>query len=276
MSMQRITEWLAHAAHQFRHELTGVSEAGRADGLLSAAERVAEVMAWRLSPERRSFAKRLEYERVLAREFDHQFGVDTWGEFALTEVGVPAHKARQGNGLYRGIWAGLFHEALRGSALPIEGLTFVDYGSGKGKALLLASAYPFRRIVGVEYASRLNEVAERNLAVFRSPTQRCFSLDVVGADALEWEPPAEPLLCFFFNPFSDEVMERVLARLAESWSRIPRDIYLLYVNVRNTEEQARVFERCAELTLLRRDRHALLAKVTPHHREPLGLQARRG
>ncbi|MET0405290.1 MAG: class I SAM-dependent methyltransferase [Cystobacter sp.] len=239
-------------------------ETARADGLRSATERMAEVLAWRLSPARRSFVRRLESERLLARQFDQRFGVDTWGEPSLTEVGVPADKAREGNGIYRGIWEGIFHEALRGLELPVGGLTFVDYGAGKGKALLLASAYPFRRIVGVEYAPGLHEVAQRNLSVFHSPTQQCFSLGVVGADALEWEPPAEPLLCFFFNPFSDEVMERVLARLAESWYRIPRDIYLLYVNIRNTEEQAQVFEQCSEVTLLRRDQHALLAKVTPN------------
>jgi hypothetical protein len=264
VSIQRISEWLSHAARQFHQELAGVVELARTDGPRSAAERMAETLAWRLSPARRSFARRLAHERVLAREFDEQFGVDTWGESSLTEVGVPADKAREGNGVYRGIWADVFHEALRDCGLPMGDLTFVDYGAGKGKALLLASAYPFRRIVGVEYAPGLYEVARRNLAVFRSPTQRCFSLGVVGADALEWEPPAEPLLCFFFNPFSDEVMERVIARITESWYRIPRDIYLLYVNIRNTDEQARVFERCSELSLLRRGRHALLAKVSPH------------
>ncbi|ATB36686.1 hypothetical protein CYFUS_002101 [Cystobacter fuscus] len=262
--MQRITERLAHAARQLQHELAGVAESARTQGPRAAVERMTEAMAWRLSPARRSFVRRLQHERALAREFDEQFGVDTSSESSLTEVGVPAEKARDGNGIYRGIWADIFHEALRGTGLPEGDLTFVDYGAGKGKAMLLASAYPFRRIVGVEYAPGLYEVARRNLAVFRSPTQRCFSLDVVGADALEWEPPAEPLLCFFFNPFSDEVMERVIARIAESWQRSPRDIYLLYVNIRNTDEQARVFERRSELTLVRRDRHALLAKVTPH------------
>ncbi|WNG14988.1 hypothetical protein [Cystobacter fuscus] len=263
MSMQRIAEWLSHAARQFHQELAGVAELARTEGSRSAAERLVETLAWRLSPARRSFARRLKHERALAREFDERFGVDTWSESSLTEAGVPTDKARDGNGIYRGIWADVFHEALRDTGLPVGELTFVDYGAGKGKALLLASAYPFRRIVGVEYAPGLYEVARRNLAVFRSPTQRCFSLGVEGADALEWEPPAEPLLCFFFNPFSDEVMERVLARISESWYRIPRDIYLLYVNIRNTGEQARVFERCSELTLLRRGRHALLAKVTP-------------
>ncbi|WNG24469.1 hypothetical protein F0U62_10915 [Cystobacter fuscus] len=264
MSMQRISERFSHAARQFQQEMSGVAELARTKGPRSAAERLAEAMAWRLSPARRSFVRRLEHERALAREFDARFGVDTSSESSLTEVGVPADKAHDGNGIYRGIWADVFHEALRGTGLPLENLTFVDYGAGKGKAMLLASAYPFRRIVGVEYAPGLYEVAQRNLAVFRSPTQRCSSLEVVGGDALEWEPPAEPLLCFFFNPFSDEVMARVIARISESCQRVPRDIYLLYVNIRNTDEQARVFERSSELTLLRRDRHALLAKVTPH------------
>ena len=263
MVSRHIGPWLAHARGRVQDEWTGLVRTARAEGWRAALERLGEVLAWRLSPARRAFVRRLEHERRLAREFDTRFGVDTSGEPALTEVGVPAHLARRGHGLYRGIWADLFHAVLGGLSLPVGRLTFVDYGSGKGKALLLAAAYPFRRIVGVEYAPGLHAVSQRNLALFRAPQQRCFALGAERADALEWEPPCEPLLCFFFNPFTDEVMERVLERLSDSWRRVPRDIYLLYVNIRDTHEQARVFEQCSEVTLLRRDRHALLAKVTP-------------
>jgi hypothetical protein len=127
---------------------------------------------------------------------------------------------------------------------------------------MLASAYAFRRIVGIEFFPKLHEVAVKNLDGYRSPEQRCFSLQSVCADALEWEPPAEPLLCFFFNPFDDTTMERVLVRLAESWRRVPRDISLLYVNIRDVREQARVFEQCRALTLVSRGQHFLHMKVT--------------
>ncbi|MFE8605047.1 class I SAM-dependent methyltransferase [Archangium violaceum] len=234
----------------------------RTQGLQTALQHATNAIAWHVVPSRREFARNLVQESELARKFDQLHGVDTAGESPLTDVGVPPEKAARGNGLYRGIWPRLFHAALRESRLPLERFTFVDYGSGKGKALMLASAYAFRRIVGMEFAPGLHEVAVRNLRGYRSPQQRCFTMDAVCADALDWEPPAEPLLCFFFNPFDDPTMERVITRVARSWRHAPRDIYLLYVNVRDVREQARVFERHSALTLVGRSRHSLLTKVT--------------
>ncbi|WP_375766092.1 hypothetical protein NR798_30900 [Archangium gephyra] len=234
----------------------------RTQGLQTALLHATNAVAWHVVPSRRAFARSLEHERVLAQEFDQTYGVETAGESPLTAVGVPPEKAGRGNGLYRGIWSGVFHDALRETQLPLERFTFVDYGSGKGKALMLASAYPFRRIVGVEFAPGLHEVAVNNLGVFHSPGQRCLALEAVCADALEWEPPVEPLLCFFFNPFDDPTMERVVTRVARSWRQAPRDIYLLYVNIRDVSEQAHVFERHTALTPVKRGRHCMLMKVT--------------
>lgn len=261
MALRHVGEGLVWAS-RLHLGVLGLVHIARTNGLQVALVHAAATLAWHVVPSRRAFVRNLERERALAREFDEAFGVDTAGEPPLTEVGVPAEKAQRGNGLYRGIWPGIFQQALSVTGLPFEQFTFVDYGSGKGKALMLASAYPFRRIVGVEFAPGLHEVAAKNLRVYRNPEQRCFALEPVCADALEWEPPAEPLLCFFFNPFDDSTMERVLARLAHSWQRAPRDIYLLYVNVRDVREQARVFEQCRTVTPVKRGRHFLLSKVT--------------
>ena len=46
---------------------------------------------------------------------------------------------------------------------------FVDLGCGKGRPLLVASEFPFQRVVGVEIAPRLAEIARQN-ARPRPPT----------------------------------------------------------------------------------------------------------
>jgi hypothetical protein len=260
--MPGISRGLTQTASRLKRGILRLLRIAMKEGLVQALLHAADMLAWHILPSRRAFVRSLEQERALALEFDRTYGVDTAGESPLTEVGVPPEKVGRGNGLYRGIWPGIFQEALRESRLPFEQFTFVDYGSGKGKALMLASAYPFRRIVGVEFAPRLHEVAVRNLVAFRSPEQRCFAFESVCADALEWAPPAEPLLCFFFNPFDNPTMERVVSRVAQSWLHAPRDIYLLYVNIRNVREQARVFEQHTALTLVKRSGHFLLLKVT--------------
>ena len=249
-------------ANRLQQGVLKLVQIARTDGLQKALEHATNTVAWHIVPSRRAFVRDLERERALAREFDRTYGVDTAGESPLTAVGVPLEKAGRGNSIYRGVWPRIFHEALRETRLPFEQFTFVDYGSGKGKALMLASAYPFRRIVGVEFSPELHEVALKNLGTYWSHEQRCFALESVCADALEWEPPTEPLLCFFFNPFDNATMERVLGRLAESWRHAPRDINLLYVNIRDVREQARVFEQCKTVSLVNRGRHFLIVKVT--------------
>jgi len=60
------------------------------------------------------------------------------------------------------------------SRLPrrYQDYTFVDFGSGKGKVVLLAPRLPFRKVIGLEFAQQLIAVAQRNIRSFRGPPQQ--------------------------------------------------------------------------------------------------------
>jgi len=62
----------------------------------------------------------------------------------------------------------LFREMMASLPIELDTFTFVDLGSGKGRTLLMASEYPFRRIVGVELLPALHQVAQENLARYKS------------------------------------------------------------------------------------------------------------
>jgi len=127
-----------------------------------------------------------------------------------------------------------FHEMLdalqRASNLDFYGFTFVDLGSGKGRTLLMASDYPFRRIVGVELLPSLHEIAVENLRLYKSESQKCFALESICGDATDFPFPDEPLVVFLFNPFGEAGMRRVIASLQESLKSHPRPGYVLYHN----------------------------------------------
>ena len=129
--------------------------------------------------------------------------------------------------------------------IAFDDYAFVDYGSGKGKALLLASNYPFRSIVGVEYSAALTEAARSNIRHYRNRAMRCRNIEALHADARSYEPPAGPLLCFFFNPFDVSVWREVLARLEASVKQSPRPVHLVYVNVRDVAELEDLFPQFA-------------------------------
>jgi hypothetical protein len=196
-------------------------------------------------------------------EYDRQHGVSTSGDVPLTSLGVGFDDAKRGNGIYRPVWGELFHDAMAKLNIDHHPFVFLDYGSGKGKALLLASDYPFQRIIGVEYAEPLHRAAVENIQRYRSPRKRCDDLVSVCADATTFEPPDRPLVCFFFNPFDDETTARVLDRLRESVQRSPRRCLVLYANIRDTEEKRHVFRNAAGLETLIESRRVLIYELRP-------------
>jgi len=125
---------------------------------------------------------------------------------------------------------GLFAEMI--ASLPIDQreFTFVDLGSGKGRTLLMASEYPFRRIVGVELLPALHQIALENLACYKSASQKCFTLEAVCGDATDFPFPAEPLVLYLFNPLPESGLRRVMASLELSLRAQPRAVYVLYHN----------------------------------------------
>ena len=149
----------------------------------------------------------------------------------------------RGHGYYRPVWTYPFRQAIEAIPCDLRQFTFVDYGSGKGKALLLASEYPFEEIVGVEFARPLHEAAVRNVERYSSPRQRCRAIRSVCMDARTFDPPERPLVCFFFNPFDEATLAATLERVHASVRRHPREAFIVYVNARHVAEQGRVFRR---------------------------------
>jgi SAM-dependent methyltransferase len=133
---------------------------------------------------------------------------------------------------YQPTEASLFHEMLEAllkrSRADFCHFTFIDLGSGKGRALLMASDYPFRRIIGVELLPALHQAARKNLDKYRGPTQKCFAVETICADAADFSFPAEPTVLYLFNPFPDVGLRKVVANLENSVRSRPA--YVIYHN----------------------------------------------
>jgi SAM-dependent methyltransferase len=117
-------------------------------------------------------------------------------------------------------------------ALPVQdhnAYTFVDIGSGKGRMLLVAAEYPFRKIVGIEFAAELNDRAARNIASYRHYKQRCQEIEALRMDAVDFRFPDGNLVLYFFNPFGPATMQRLLDELEQSLDRNPRDVLVVTV-----------------------------------------------
>jgi SAM-dependent methyltransferase len=174
--------------------------------------------------------------RSATHPFDKECGTDTGGYLSPEEL-VTGQKHDALNYGYSAIAPSVFREACQRwrDTLPavagrIEAYTFVDAGAGKGRALLLASELPFRKIIGVELNPALAQIAQRNVARWRRAARTKSNIRVVQEDALNFRWPRPPLLIYLYNPFDCSL----IAQLAENLSAIRAIgsglIDVLYVN----------------------------------------------
>ena len=124
----------------------------------------------------------------------------------------------------------LFREMMASLPIDFREFTFVDLGSGKGRTLLMASEYPFRRIVGVEILLELDRAAAQNIREYKSTTQRCAEIETVCADAREYVPPEEPLVLYLFNPLPEAALREVIRRAEQSGTENPKPLWIVYHN----------------------------------------------
>jgi hypothetical protein len=112
--------------------------------------------------------------------------------------------------------------------LPVKGrgeYTFIDFGSGKGRALLVAAGLGFRQLRGIELRKELHDQACENFRQCRNV--RTYFMESINMDATEYEFPNEKLVLFFFNPFGSEVMAKVVRKLSDSLGRSFRDVWVV-------------------------------------------------
>jgi len=190
----------------------------------------------RLSPRERAYRRQ-------SREFDRAHGADTAREVHLGELDLDGQTAAHAR-CYTAVRPHVFREFMRSLPVDARRLTFLDLGSGKGRALLLALEYDFRRIIGVEVSRELHAVAEENLRRVRTRNGALPPVESRLKDAARVAFPAEPLLLYLFNPFGGAIVSRVIERLEESLREAPRPVVVVYVN----PEHGALFERCPFLT----------------------------
>jgi SAM-dependent methyltransferase len=157
-------------------------------------------------------------------DYDWDFRVDT----TSATVGWRARLLGVIHSGYQPTEPALFHEMLRALAIHHPDFTFVDLGSGKGRALLMASDYPFRRILGVELLPELDRVARQNIRRYNGDSQRCLALASICGDARNFIFPPEPTVLYLFNALPERVLVAVMANLERSLQQHPRAVYVLY------------------------------------------------
>ena len=115
-------------------------------------------------------------------------------------------------------------ERLANSGYIRKKNTLLDYGTGKGRVCFYLSYQCKCKTIGIEYDERIYTAAVHNKETAISGGRTDFML----TRAEQYQLPEEVDLCYFFNPFSAEILKKVLAELLVSYYENPRKIQLFF------------------------------------------------
>lgn len=163
------------------------------------------------------------YSREVLFDFRHR--VQTVGEQQVG--GRQRLDGSAGSYGYAPITISCFRSAMREFAVPAE-MTFVDFGCGKGRALMLAASWGFPRVVGVEAVPEFCDQAERNVGRYLRRHKLSPELQLFCSDAGAYEVQPLDATFFLFNPFPGDVLLSVLANIRRSVEDHPREIRVIY------------------------------------------------
>jgi len=163
--------------------------------------------------------------RVSEYYYERRFGVRTEGGQTLPELGITNGECGHYSPVpYR------FLQKVFASLEVREGQdVFLDYGCGKGRALIMAARLPFREVIGVDVSPRMCVAAQENIG--RAATRlRCTKVRIYPGDAADFAMPDEVSVIYFYNPFFGSILAAVLDRIEKSLRRRSRQITLIYFN----------------------------------------------
>ena len=99
----------------------------------------------------------------------------------------------------------------------------LDYGSGKGFAMVVMSKFDFSLVGGVELSEKLVEICKRNISKLGIKKTEVFH-----SNAMEFKELDRFTHFYLYNPFPEVILQEVLQNIQESHQRKPRKITLVY------------------------------------------------
>lgn len=156
-----------------------------------------------------------------ADDFDVKHGTDTGGRVPLWKFRISSPNRSFGL-IYAATPEQEFADAVSFMQEDPQNITLIDLGCGKGKVLLLAANSGFKQVIGVEFVHELAEIAKKNLKKMRLP-----NAVVTETDATEFRFPNCDMVVYLYHPFTQEVVQKVVANLRECLSK---KIYVIYNN----------------------------------------------
>ena len=173
-----------------------------------------------LQPRRRRYRQRQE-------ELDSALGIETRGIVQVEDFETGAVNVIHANA-YAPSPPNAVTQLLGDLPIEYENFTFIDLGSGKGLTLFLAGAFPFRKIIGVEFSPVLHRKAQHNLEQYKTRYPGSPEVELVCMDAAEFKFPEQNVVLYMYNPFRGDVMRKVVGNIESFVKTTHKEMYVVY------------------------------------------------
>jgi predicted RNA methylase len=168
--------------------------------------------------------KLLSYEG----KYEKQLHIHTHSIVNLEQLTLAGDNSKE-NHHYQGASYFILFSVFNKLPNEIKNKPFIDYGCGKGRALFVAEQCGFTKLIGVDIAKELIEEAKKNTTTYKKKNSQS-SFDFIFNDATTYQIPKDATVFYFFNPFGESILRKVLSNIKTSVNEFPRTIYCIYLN----------------------------------------------
>jgi SAM-dependent methyltransferase len=159
---------------------------------------------------------------------DSEHNIDTGGYLPSRTLAPDEEWARKMND-YVGVQPSVVRQAIR--ALPdTRDFCFIDLGCGKGRANVVASEFPFKRIVGIELSHALAETARKNAEIIQKAKPARTRIEIIEGNAVEFPEIGKNVVVFLFNPFGEKLIGQLVGNLERRMGKGIEELFVIYHN----------------------------------------------
>jgi SAM-dependent methyltransferase len=183
------------------------------------------------SIKRRGFKRSLSivFYKIEDYFFDFFHGIDTTRSISLKNLKITSKNIKRGV-QYEPTYKSALKRLLNQISLPKD-FTFVDVGSGKGRVLLLAADYGFKKNIGIEFSEKLCDIAKENINKWQKHTNNKVKIEIVQSDVLDYLMSGKENIFYFFNPFDSYVLSSFINKINDSIKNYDRPVWLIFHNM---------------------------------------------
>ena len=178
------------------------------------------------------FLIRLLISEIKGRCWDKLHNVSTAGLVNMKKQKI-YHKNKNSSYFFESTGVSVFPDIMKHLNIDYRQFHFLDIGAGKGRTMLMALEFPFKKITGIELSEDFVEITKQNLSTFKNIEQKCFELECIARDALEYTFPNNNLVIYFFNPFNSEILEQLIRKIISTLKKSDKECYLVYLYPRH-------------------------------------------